>query len=443
MSDKNASGSYQRYQSPPEDWMSAIPVGWQTKRARFCFKEVNDRSETGDQELLALSKQHGLVPRSELTDDIHRANSLEGYKICKEGDIVMNKMQAWNGVFGIADQTGLVSPDYTVFRPKSGVDPEYYLHLLKTPMYVGQCKIRSRGIGTAYLRLHTQHFYDIPLYFPPIEVQTKIATFINNYSDMVNTLIEKKEKLIQLLEEKKQALITQAVKEGSNSVSEMVSIHGQDRKVPEGWDLPRIGYIVEYTGTGTTPDTNVDEYYGGEIPWVQSGDLNDGLINDTEKYVTNRAMKECTALKTYPEGSVIMAMYGASIGNLGILQFEATTNQACCVLSPSSQVSGDFLFYSLLAHRDDIKSLSSGGTQSNINQNIVRDFRIPLPSKERQEKITRNLQRDLNRIDELVTKTEESITLLKEKREALITEIVTGQMRITDFGSPKEKEMVV
>ena len=120
---------YQDYIDSELEWSEAIPSHWELHRNKYLFREVNERTDTGDETLLSLTKQRGLVDRSEVTDREAMAATLEGYKICRRGDLVMNRMQAWNGMFGFAENKGLVSPDYSVYRPSTHINSRYYEYL--------------------------------------------------------------------------------------------------------------------------------------------------------------------------------------------------------------------------------------------------------------------------------------------------------------------------
>ena len=196
-------------------------------------------------------------------------------------------------------------------------------------------------------------------------------------------------------------------------------------KVPNHWSTPKISYLMEYIGSGTTPKTTNTEYYNGDIPWVTTGELREGVILDTKKKVTKLAIQDNSALKMHPVNSIVMAMYGATIGRLAKLGIEATTNQACCVLLPSKKIETDFLYYWLMCHRKEIIELSYGGGQPNISQDTVANLKVTLPPSDEQTEIVKFLNIELSRIDTLISEKENFIKLLQEKRQALISHVVT------------------
>ena len=132
--------------------------------------------------------------------------------------------------------------------------------------------------------------------------------------------------------------------------------------VPEHWEIWKLAHAFSIIGSGTTPKTDNRTFYDdGDTPWINTGDLNDGELHSCEKRVTQQAIAEHTSLKLYPAGSLLIAMYGATIGKLGMLCFPATVNQACCVFAGASPIVSKFMFYWFLGLRQQILSLATGG----------------------------------------------------------------------------------
>jgi restriction endonuclease S subunit len=201
--------------------------------------------------------------------------------------------------------------------------------------------------------------------------------------------------------------------------------------VPEHWGVWKLTHAFEKIGSGTTPKTDNREYYDdGTNPWINTGDLNDGDLTDCEKKITDLALSDHTTLRIYPPGSVVIAMYGATIGKLGILQFPAPVNQACCVFSGKLTIEYKFLFFWLLGYRPQIISLASGGGQPNVNQDILRGLRVACPDLPEQTAIVEFLDTELAKFDTLTAEAQRAIDLLQERRTALISAAVTGQIDV-------------
>lgn len=148
-------------------------------------------------------------------------------------------------------------------------------------------------------------------------------------------------------------------------------------EVPQKWSWTTLGKIGKWQ-SGSTPSRLNKDYYNGEIPWLKTGDLNDGYITHIPEYITEKALNE-TSVKLNPSGSVLIAMYGATIGKIGILTYPATTNQACCACETFNGIDKEFLFFFLLSHRDEFIKMGGGGAQPNISKEKIINTYIPLP----------------------------------------------------------------
>ena len=172
-------------------------------------------------------------------------------------------------------------------------------------------------------------------------------------------------------------------------------------EVPEGWCWRTLGDIGTWQAGGT-PSRMHKEYYGGNIPWLKTGDLNDGIITSIPEYITEEGLNNSSA-KLNPTGSVLIAMYGATIGKIGILGMPATTNQACCACINYEGVIQKYLFYFLLSHKEEFIALGGGGAQPNISKDIIVKTLIPIPPIKEQERIVSQIDNLLNLLETLDT----------------------------------------
>jgi len=197
-------------------------------------------------------------------------------------------------------------------------------------------------------------------------------------------------------------------------------------EVPEHWERKKIGRCFQTIGSGTTPEAGNSDYYEeGTINWINTGDLNDGDIIECEKQITKEALDKHSVLKIYPKGTVLIALYGATIGKTGILQIEGATNQACCALADSPFIIPKFTFYWTNAVKDFLLTQSYGGGQPNISQEIIRQLRIYLPSKSEQLAIANYLDDQTQKIDRLIANKKAQTEKLKELRQIEINNAVT------------------
>lgn len=167
--------------------------------------------------------------------------------------------------------------------------------------------------------------------------------------------------------------------------------------IPDSWEWVRLGELGEWC-SGATPSRQHPEYFGGNIPWLKTGDLNDGYIKKVPESITNEGFQH-SSTKINPIGSVLIAMYGATIGRLGILQIPATTNQACCACELFYGTYNKYLFYFLLANRKNFIKQGAGGAQPNISKAKIIDTTMPLPPMEEQHRIVAKIEELLPDID--------------------------------------------
>ena len=195
-------------------------------------------------------------------------------------------------------------------------------------------------------------------------------------------------------------------------------------EIPSHWRSTAIKRVSQ-TGSGGTPPTGQQEYYGEGIPWVTSSELREQTITSTTETISERAISEIASLKLHSKGSVVIAMYGATIGRLGILGTPATVNQACCACKASQHINSNFLYHWLLANKDNLSALGQGGGQPNLSQEIIREFPIVLPPLEEQAAIVRFLNHADEQIQRYIASKERLIALLEEERQALVHQAVT------------------
>ncbi len=193
------------------EWLGEIPLHWVTMRAKQLFEVRDERSSTGEEELLSVSHITGVTPRSEKTVFMFMAEDLEGYKRCQPGDLVINTLWAWMGAMGVAWQHGIVSPDYHVYRPLGPIRPAYVDALCRSAPFVAEVTSRSKGVWSSRLRLYPEAFLDIRFPVPPLEEQDEITRQIAAVRARDEKVRAALAASIDLLKERRKALITAAV----------------------------------------------------------------------------------------------------------------------------------------------------------------------------------------------------------------------------------------
>ena len=197
-------------------------------------------------------------------------------------------------------------------------------------------------------------------------------------------------------------------------------------EIPDNWVWTTLSEVGTWQ-SGGTPSRSNKSYYGGNIPWLKTGDLNDGLISDIPESITEEAIAN-SSTKINPTGSVLIAMYGATIGKLGILTFPAATNQACCACIEYEAVDQMYLFYFLLSQRTAFIEKGGGGAQPNISKEIIVNTYIPLPSLSEQHRIVSEIKRWFALIDQIEQGKSDLQTIIKQTKSKILDLAIHGKL---------------
>lgn len=319
-------------------------------------------------------------------------------------------------------------------------DIHYFAHLLRA--VTKHIEDQTHGIiGLVHITKPELGAVCVPV-APPAE-QSTIVRYLDYIDRRIRRYIRTKQKLIKLLEEQKQAIIHQAVTRGLDpNVKLKPSGVEWLGDVPEHWDTMKVSRIFRVIGSGTTPSTGNQAYYKeGKVPWVITGDLKNRELNGTSRNVTETALQNYSTLKMYPSGSIVVAMYGATIGKVGLLRIEACVNQACCILAKSPFLIPEYALHMFIGLRDEIIRLGVGGGQPNISQQIIRQLRLPVPPIEEQKFILDLLHEGTLRLDQTIDRAHREISLLREYRTRLLADVVTGKLDVREAAANLPEEL--
>ena len=423
---------YDKYKDSGIAWIGEIPEHWEVKFIKSIFVENKEICNDKRLTLLSLSQYTGIKPKSE-TDiaTSHIAESYEGYKLVKKGQFVMNIMLAWNGSYAVSNYEGMISPAYCVFDFRGKSIKQYYHYLLRLSGYSEAFKTRSKGIIDSRLRLYPESFYKFSTIIPPLAEQQAIADYLDRRCSEIDDLIALQEEMITKLQSYKQSVITEAVTRG---LDKNVPLKDSDidwiGKIPEHWSRNKIVRLFSIIGSGTTPKSNKGDNYIGSINWIQSGDINGGYIENCKNTISKTVLKEYSALKIYKAPFIIVAMYGASVGNISISKIDGCVNQACCVMNDTEQ-NFRYLFYSIISVKNYLIYKAEGGGQPNISQDKIKNTWLPIPPLAEQQAIADYLDQRCSEIDELIALKQQKIEKLKEYKKSLIFECVTGKRKVS------------
>ena len=211
-------------------------------------------------------------------------------------------------------------------------------------------------------------------------------------------------------------------------------------EIPDSWVWTTLSEVGTWQ-SGGTPSRSNKSYYGGNIPWLKTGDLNDGLISDIPESITEEAVANSSA-KINPTGSVLIAMYGATIGKLGILIFPATTNQACCACIEFNAIIQLYLFYFLLSQRNEFIAKGGGGAQPNISKEIIVNTFIPLPPLSEQQRIVMEIEKWFALIDQIEQGKSDLQTIIKQTKSKILDLAIHGKLVPQDSNNEPAIELL-
>ena len=420
---------YPVYKDSGVPWLGQVPEHWEVKRCKHYLRERNLRSVDGAETLLSVSEYFGVKPRAEAIDDgdvLVRAKTLVDYKVCRVGDLVMNIMLAWKRAYGVTRHEGIVSPAYAVFRFTSDqLLPEYLHYLLRTDMYADEFKRNSTGVIDSRLRLYPEEFFRIPFLVPPVKEQEDVIRFLVEAVGQMDSAISSQERMIELLKERRSAIITQAVTKGLDPKAKMkdsgIPWLGQ---VPANWEVKKLTHTAVESGTkntGMVEENLLSLSYGQIIR--KDIDSNEGLLPASfEGYQI--VEKGDTVLRLTDLQNDQKSLRAGFVSERGII------TSAYCAVRPTA-VSGRWLFNALRA-ADLLKVFYSmgGGVRQSLDFESIKRIEIPIPSREEQLAIDAYLIAEESRIRSAISSQERMIELLKERRSAVISQAVTGQIDV-------------
>jgi len=378
-----------------------------------------DHKNRGLTETNLLSLSHGRVIRKGIEENGGlRPDSYETYNIIEPGDSVLRLTDLQNDQrsirTGLATERGIITSAYVTVRPDAAkVEPRYLSAILRT--YDIKKAFYEMGSGVRQTLKYTE-LADLPIPLPPRHIQRAIADYLDSETGQIDAMIGRFDELVVTLEKRRISMIKRETQ---------FDPHGSP------WVVVPTAHLFASIGSGTTPKER--GHYtpdGSGTPWVTTSELRENVVTETLQNVTEEAVSSVSALRVHAGGAVVIAMYGATIGRLGILGVAATMNQACCAFSDPRDVDPRYFYYALWGQRERLVSEAAGGGQPNINQTMLRRWRVPHPPLDEQRLIANHLDEVTGKIDAMQAKVLELKSLLLERRAALITDVVTGRKEV-------------
>jgi type I restriction enzyme S subunit len=412
--------AYPEYKSARVHWLGKIPVDWKEKRGKYLFREIDERSVAGEEELLSVSHTTGVTPRSQKNVTMFKAESYVGHKVARPNDVVINTMWAWMSALGVSKNVGIVSPAYGVYRPLSVKTflPEYVDYLLRTPMLRWEYICRSTGIRASRLRLYPDKFLDIAFPCPPPAEQEHMVAFLRVKEVQVRRLIRNKRRLIGLLNEQKQVIINRAVTRGLNAAAPMKPT-GIDwmPEVPAHWEVVPLRHLTTCLDGKRVPlEASAREKMLGDIPYWGANQIIDHL-NDF----------------LFDEDLILLGEDGAPFFDRNkpvafFSQGKVWPNNHIHVLRPRPGNRPEFIVHAL--NCVDYTNYVGGATRDKLTQSYMKAIPIPIPPKSEQGDILLHLEQECGPLNETAKRAAREVGLIQEYRERLIADVVTGKLDV-------------
>lgn len=408
-------------------WLRHVPAHWSVQRIKHIFREKDVR--IGDQPavLLSLTRHRGILPQTEASSRMASAEDLSKYKVCHSGDLVMNRMQAWSGMFAVSSYDGVVSPDYSVFVPTVDCEIKYYERLFKTPVFISQFAVRSKGIGSGFNRLYTADFGSIACLIPPKEEQAAIVRFTHYVDTRIQKYISAKQKLVKLLEEEKRTIIHQAVTRGLDS---NVVLHPSGQK----WigDIPRHWQLVPNRSILKKRKVLVGSRHG-EYPLLSLTKLG-VILRDVASGRGKFSADMGTSQEVRP-GDLIFCFFDVpeTPRTVGLSSHHGMITSAYTVFECEDQVLMRFIqaFYLAMDNRKLLSPLYSG-LRNTIPPSVFLSIKTPVPPPAEQGAIVKYISEANAPLDVVIDKARREIDLLREYRTRLVTDIVIGRFDVRE-----------
>ena len=419
---------YAEYKKSGVTWLGEVPDHWDLRRLGFYFDER--REKVSDVEFAALSvTRNGVVPQLEnvaKTDDGGNRK-----KVCA-GDFVINGRSDRKGSSGAADMDGSCSLISIVLAPNDGMRIDFAHHLLRSVPFQEEFYRYGKGIVADLWSTNYSEMKNISLAVPPSDEQSAIAVFLDRETGKIDALIAEQEKLLSLLAEKRLATISHAVTRGLNPDAPMkdsgVAWLGE---VPVHWNVVCLRRIARNVETGGTPSS---ESPSGDLedglPWYTPGDFGAELVLcDSQKRVA-LSLVDSGEVKAFPPGSILIVSIGATLGKVGLSGSLASANQQINAVLLNTSMDELFVAYSLSVKSEVMRFLSNASTIGIMNQSKTKEIQVAVPPQVEQVSVASYLDEATARVDLLEVEASRAITLLKERRSALIAAAVTGKIDV-------------
>ena len=366
-----------------------------------------ERSQRGasDMELLSVTMNDGVKPRSEIEGKDNSSEDKSNYKIVRKGDMVYNSMRMWQGANGISPCDGIVSPAYTVLMPKQEINNGYFAALFKSANLINEFRKNSQGMTSDTWNLKYPQIETIKIQIPSVSEQDKVSELFG----VLDARIVAQAQLVESLKKYKRGLLFREFAPFVHDAS----------------DIEYEGKIHDFfsLSSGSTPSSTNKAFYSGSIRWVSSGELKPKYLYETNQHISSEAASMCN-LREYPANTLLIAMYGLEAagvrGTASILGVPSTISQACMAIQQTGEIDVEYLYYWYIYNGQWIGiRIAQGTKQQNLSTDTLGNLKINAPSLSKQKEVCKLL----SHIDNRIEKENQKLDLLTSIKRGLLHQL--------------------
>lgn len=437
---------YPAYKDSGVEWLSQVPAHWEVEPCRAVFTERSDRNDPlVSEDYLSLMANVGVIPYAEKGDvGNKKPEDLTKCKLVFAGDLVINSMNYGIGSYGLSSLTGVCSPVYIVLKPKlERIEERFAFRILENKAFQGFAQSHGNGILEHRAAINWDILKGIGVPLPPVAEQQAILGFLDRETAKIDALVAEQEQLITLLKEKRQAVISHAVTKGLDpSVPMKDSGVEWLGEVPEHWQVCTLRRLIKRIEQGWSPECEAQP--ADENSWgvLKAGCVNRGIFNPEENKTLPDSLDPLPEYEVQ-EGDILMSRASGSPELVGSTALVYQTRPRLMLsdkifrIHPEAGQDRSFFVWSMNAKhmREQIEQALSGGNglANNLPQSVLLSFVCAVPPEAEQQAISCALDQESAQIDQLTAEAVLSIELLRERRSALISAAVTGQIDVRQF----------
>lgn len=430
---KEIAGNMAGYKDSGIEWIGEIPKGWNVSKIGYHLKWFSKKNEP-DKEVLSVYRELGVVKKNERDDNHNRTPlDLTQYKYVRPGDLVINKMKAWQGSVGVSDFEGIVSPAYFVYEFTSKMINKKYLHHLLRGCYKDEMMRLSDGIRVGQWDLSSYKFERMPIILPPLHEQQRIADFLDTKCSILDRTIDTVSRQIEDLEKYKKALITKTVTKGICKKGEperAMKDSGVEwiGGIPEEWDVSKVKY--NFSTFKKIPGKESEKYE--RLSLTMNG------VKHREKWTAEGLQpKDFMSYQLLRKGDLVFRLIDlqnpSKSRRVALSHDTGLISPAYTILhADNNKMLPEYaeMFFLMMSYLDVFNALGSCGVRSSINNAELMKIPVPVPPLAEQQQIADYLDEKCKNIDNRVQKRREQLEWLKEYKKSLIFDYVTGKKRV-------------